>query len=201
MARWFRLAYRFPALSFAGASLAEPCFRFHFPLIEPDVRISRIRLSDWIPRRHTMRTAHLRLTGKPLSRAADRIEVARPKANRSIIALSLGAPELRSLRSTDVTPLRRYYGPLRHPARPSLLLTEILLRVTRSHRWGFPCCAWFPVSTCRRQYPGGTLGCTSLTSPRTAAFPALKPGRLPQQSFRGLLGVHSRSGLPTRGVA
>ena len=39
-------AYRWPALSFAGASLASPCFRFHFPLIEPDVRISRIRLSD-----------------------------------------------------------------------------------------------------------------------------------------------------------
>jgi hypothetical protein len=42
------LAYRFPALSFAGASLAVPCFRFHFPLIEPDVRISRIRLSDQV---------------------------------------------------------------------------------------------------------------------------------------------------------
>jgi len=39
-------AYRWPALSFAGASLAAPCFRFHFRLIEPDVRISRIRLSD-----------------------------------------------------------------------------------------------------------------------------------------------------------
>jgi hypothetical protein len=38
--------YRFPALSFAGASLAPPCFRFHTPLIEPDVRICRIRLSE-----------------------------------------------------------------------------------------------------------------------------------------------------------
>jgi hypothetical protein len=28
-------AYRFPTLSSAGASLAEPCFRFHTPLIEP----------------------------------------------------------------------------------------------------------------------------------------------------------------------
>jgi hypothetical protein len=26
--------------------LAAPCFRFHIPLIEPDVRISRIRLSE-----------------------------------------------------------------------------------------------------------------------------------------------------------
>ena len=39
-------AYLLPALSFAGASLASPCFRFHIPLIEPDVRICRIRLSE-----------------------------------------------------------------------------------------------------------------------------------------------------------
>jgi hypothetical protein len=38
--------YRLPALSFAGASLVPPCFRFHTPLIEPDVRICRIRLSE-----------------------------------------------------------------------------------------------------------------------------------------------------------
>jgi len=29
--------YRFPALSYAGASLTRPCCRFHTPLIEPDV--------------------------------------------------------------------------------------------------------------------------------------------------------------------
>ena len=39
-------AYRLPALSSAGASLVAPCFRFHTPLIEPDVRICRIRLSE-----------------------------------------------------------------------------------------------------------------------------------------------------------
>ncbi len=35
-----------PALSSAGASLVSPCFRLHTPLIEPDVRICRIRLSE-----------------------------------------------------------------------------------------------------------------------------------------------------------
>src|SRR5262249_40706472 len=40
------LAYLLPPLSFGGASLARPWLRFHTPLIEPDVRISRIRLSD-----------------------------------------------------------------------------------------------------------------------------------------------------------
>jgi hypothetical protein len=35
-----------PTLSSVGASLAPPCFRFHTPLVEPDVRIYRIRLSE-----------------------------------------------------------------------------------------------------------------------------------------------------------
>jgi hypothetical protein len=39
-------AYLWPALSVAGASLALPWPRFHIPLIELDVRISRIQLSD-----------------------------------------------------------------------------------------------------------------------------------------------------------
>src|SRR5262245_7200720 len=38
--------YLLPPLSFGGASLARPWLRFHIPLIEPDVQISRIRLSD-----------------------------------------------------------------------------------------------------------------------------------------------------------
>ena len=39
-------AYLLPPLSSGGASLARPWLRFHIPLIEPDWRISRIRLSD-----------------------------------------------------------------------------------------------------------------------------------------------------------
>ena len=39
-------AYLLLALSSAGASLARTMLRFHIPLIEPDGRISRIRLSD-----------------------------------------------------------------------------------------------------------------------------------------------------------
>src|SRR6266849_2524294 len=38
--------YLLPTLSVAGASLFPPCFRFHTPLIEPDVQIYRIRLSE-----------------------------------------------------------------------------------------------------------------------------------------------------------
>ena len=39
-------AYPLPTLSSVGASLAEPRFRFHTPLIEPDVLICRIRLCE-----------------------------------------------------------------------------------------------------------------------------------------------------------
>jgi hypothetical protein len=46
VARWFRRAYRWPTLSSVGAALSPPCVRFHTPLIEPDVRIARIRLSE-----------------------------------------------------------------------------------------------------------------------------------------------------------
>ena len=39
-------AYLLPALWYAGASIASPCFRFHIPLIEPDGPVSGIRLSE-----------------------------------------------------------------------------------------------------------------------------------------------------------
>ena len=43
-------AYRLPTLSSVGASLAPPCARFHTPLIEPDLRNDRIRLSEKVSR-------------------------------------------------------------------------------------------------------------------------------------------------------
>jgi hypothetical protein len=39
-------AYRVPALSVAGASLASPWLRFHIPLIKPGGPFSGTRLSD-----------------------------------------------------------------------------------------------------------------------------------------------------------
>ena len=50
MARWFRLNLSVAALSSVGASIAGPCFRLHTPLIEPDVRNERIRLSEKVSR-------------------------------------------------------------------------------------------------------------------------------------------------------
>jgi len=44
--------YLLPPLSFGGALLVRPWLRFHIPLIEPDMQISRIRLSDKTSRLH-----------------------------------------------------------------------------------------------------------------------------------------------------
>ena len=56
--------------------------------------------------------------------------------------------------------------------------------------------------TCRAHYPGGTERVhLSIASPSRAAFPGLPAGRLPQRTFRGLLGLHTRYGLLDRSTA
>ena len=56
-----------------------------------------------------------------------------------------GQPDefLRSLPSTGVTRLPRYYEPLRHPRAPGLSLTGVRLIIPDTP-WGFPCCLRFP---------------------------------------------------------
>ncbi len=49
--------YLFPPLSSGGASLVRTWLRFHTPLIEPDMRIARIRLSDKTSRHRPRRAA------------------------------------------------------------------------------------------------------------------------------------------------
>jgi len=44
--------YLFPPLSSGGALVVRPWLGFHIPLIEPDMQISRIRLSDKTSRLH-----------------------------------------------------------------------------------------------------------------------------------------------------
>ena len=67
------------------------------------------------------------------------------------------------------------------------------------HRRGFPCCVLFPLSCMpapipRRERPV----LPSLSSRPPPVFPFSAQGRLPHCPFRGLLGVHSRSGLHAR---
>ena len=108
----------FPPLSSGGALVAQPWLRFHAPLIEPDVQISRIRLSDKTSRRLSRATPsaasehHLELIGCPVSMS---------------FATSRVCLELRPLPSAGVTRFPRYYEPLRHPTAPGLSLTGVRL--------------------------------------------------------------------------
>ena len=61
--------------------------------------------------------------------------------------------ELRSLPSTGITQLRRYYGPIRHPKMPGLSVTGVQL-VVPDHIEGFPVLRALSLCTCCRHYPG-----------------------------------------------
>src|ERR1700680_5326083 len=109
-------AYLLPPLSSGGASVVRPWLRFHTPLIEPDVQISRIRLSDKTSRHLSRATPSAasehfpELIGFPISMS---------------FATSRVCLELRPLPSTGITRFPRYYEPLRHPRAPRLSLTGV----------------------------------------------------------------------------
>jgi hypothetical protein len=95
--------------------------------------------------------------------------------------------------------------------RPGLSLTGVRLRVTHPHHAGL--LVLRPISVCRHAIvitpvvpPGSIRSWDGLfqpfpCSPAAAAFPVNLPGRRPHLSFRGLLDVHSRYGLPARRAA
>ena len=95
--------------------------------------------------------------------------------------------------------------------RPGLSLAGVRLRVTRPHRLGFPVLRWIsvyrhavvitPVARWGLIARGTAYSNRFPFSPATAAFPMLVPGRRPHWTFRGLLNVHSRYGLPARCIA
>ena len=79
--------------------------------------------------------------------------------------------ELRSLRSTGITRLRRSYEPLRHPSPPSLSLTGFPL-VIADHALGLPVFGALSLCTCRRHYPGAASErIASLMSSRRISLP------------------------------
>ena len=137
-----------PPLSSGGASLGRPWLRFHTPLIEPDRRISRIRLSDKTSRRLSRATPsaasehHVELIGFPISRS---------------LTTSCVCLELRPLPSTGITRLQRYYEPLRHPSAPGLSLTGVRL-IIPDHALGLPVLRALSLCTCCRHYPGAADG-------------------------------------------
>ena len=114
--------------------------------------------------------------------------------------------ELGSLPSAGVTRLRRYYEPLRHPSRPGLSLTGVRLSSRDSPPGVSRVASDLVYGHAVAITPVGSLGLVASRGvtpsfPATAAFPVSVAGRLPHYPFRGLLSVHSRYGLPARGVA
>src|SRR5262249_7297347 len=77
--------YLLPPLSSGGASLVRPWLRFHTPLIEPDMQISRIRLSDKTSRLHPRRAA---------TEPCQAYEPEMPVKVREWIAPALASPDL-----------------------------------------------------------------------------------------------------------
>ena len=79
--------------------------------------------------------------------------------------------ELRSLPSTGITRLQRYYEPLRHPKAPGLSLTGLRL-VVADRALGLPVFRALSLCTCCRHYPGAASGrITSLISSRRSSLP------------------------------
>src|SRR5450830_1162400 len=105
--------------------------------------------------------------------------------------------ELRSLPSTSVTRLQRYYEPLRHPRAPGLSLAGIRL-IIPDHALGLPVWPALSLCTCCRHYPGAATGDVLRSFPQSCQpSPVWLPGRPAHRPFRGLLSVHSHYGLHT----
>ncbi len=94
--------------------------------------------------------------------------------------------ELRSLPSTGVTRLQRYYGPLRHPRAPGLSLAGLRL-ILPNHALGLPVLRALSLCACCRHYPGAATGRTaSLIHPAVSAFPDTTVGSACASSFSRL---------------
>src|SRR6202162_6061662 len=88
----------FPPLSSGGALVVRPWLRFHIPLIEPDRRISRIRLSDKTSRLHPRHVV-------PKPGQAYETEV--PVEVREWISPALASPDLVLVTQPPTQPRRR----------------------------------------------------------------------------------------------
>jgi hypothetical protein len=141
--------------SLAGLSPLERQLASLQPLIEPDRRISRIRLSE---KTHTELGRHV----TPSATSEHNRGVARLVVNPRVLCCFLR----QSL--TEASSLHRHYpassvlqaSPSPQAAQPAS--HEVPVDRQGDHRWGFPCCYWSTLPTCRRHYPGRSDGTRSL---------------------------------------
>ena len=171
-----------------GAVSTLRSLRFPSPLIKPDVRISRIRLSDRLHRpAHGDTSGRLRLAPQLPRKSAENCGVVRLIANH----LPSTSSKARLKQGSFPPPaLLGFSGTMTlsdsHRVRIAAAMELTLHPGWVSHvaRITFP--------TCRAHYPGGSDGgCRS-------SFPSVRPspvsaGRHPQLHFRGLLRLHSHS--------
>jgi hypothetical protein len=153
--------------------------RFLTPLIELDVRVCRIQLSDWFHAGHARFL--LAFAYSFLWRVLMLSGVVRLIANSPHPPLLRKHPEPRPLLSTGITRLHRYYRPLRHPLQPGLSLTGFRLSPWTHHK-GLPVLRTFPLCACRPLYPDGQWQVRM-----TVSFPTI---RLPSPNDRRV-GVHT----------
>ncbi len=143
------------------AQYPSAMLRFHSPLFEPDRRVYRIRLPDKDTRLGTRKPRNsesffavaCNALHNAWANSGFRLApIARP------LVVSCVNLELRLLRSTGITRLHHYYGPLRHLPRPGLSLTGVQLAVTRRHHGRFPVLRWFPLANMPSPLPRWTCG-------------------------------------------
>src|SRR5215217_3593753 len=129
----------------------------------------------------------------PLKRP-DALRCCQARRRSPILRLVGSAPEVRVLPSAGVTRPRRYRDPVRHPPGPP---PGSGVEATTLAQDGPPPMTRLTLPTCRAHYPDGPERVLlSVASPSHAAFPGASAGRRPSLHFRGLLGLHSRRGLP-----
>jgi hypothetical protein len=108
-------------------------------------------------------------------------------ASAQPVLTSGNTPEVRPLPSPGITRLQWYYEPVRLPAQPETSLAGFRL-VTEHHWTGSPVLPWFPLTACRRHYPGRTIigdhGSFPLSA-MAAAFPFSDGGSAPAKRVFG----------------
>src|ERR1700675_3579164 len=111
--------YLLPPLSSGGALVVQPWLRFHTPLIEPDVQISRIRLSDKTSR---LRPRHV--VPKPAQAYEPEVPVEvrewiAPASSSPDFVLGAQPPAQPHRRVSVERPIRLVDGPYLEVVRPS----------------------------------------------------------------------------------
>jgi len=181
--------FRFRVSPFV-AQYPPAMLRFHSPLVEPDRRFSRIRLSDKdrevTPLVSRLGTRKSCCTEAFFAVACNAFHdawassggrltpIARPLVASGVVL------ELRPLRSTGVTRLQHYYEPLRHPTRPRPVPRGCPVAGHAPAPLGLPVLHWFPLANMPSPLPRWTCGGLSLSR---------VPQRRPSPLFKRV-GVH-----------